>query len=311
MTQSEEMLQSLVDQAVKREKMARRRALIYSLVPILLAAALVAFTGWQVAQANLKLLSINNQVADLNHTNQQLAQDQVQLKATNSDLTSANQDLASQNQDLSGKLAETQGQLTDTQKQLATTQNLLETQKKDLVAAQQQTTQLTTQVASLQAQITNLDNQLKLATRFQTFKFRGSWEETVKSMYNRPISQQVPDLLSYIIQNETIPWKVDGTNPKDGFNSPRFAAYVLQQMKLVDVDPAKIQTADDLMKLLKVRRVGMQDGDVVFYPQGYVMFYFTDESGRPFVAGMTPLGVQVLDAGFANPTGVATVIGAQ
>jgi len=308
MMKSEEMLQSLVEKAERREQMARRRALIYSLAPILLAAALVAFTAWQVATANLQLASINSQVSNLNQTNQQLTRDQAQLKATNSDLAAANQDLSGKNQDLSGKLADTQGQLSGVQNQLTSTQNLLDAQKKELDAARLETAALTAQVNSLQSQITDLENQLKLATRFQSFKFRGSWEETVKSMYNRPTSTRIPDLLTFVIQNENIPWKLDGTTPKDGFNSPRFAAYILQQQKLADVDPAKIVTADDLMKLLPVRRADPKDGDLVFYPQGYTMFYFTDEGGRPFVVGMTPLGVQVLDANFANPIGVATII---
>ena len=44
-------------------------------------------------------------------------------------------------------------------------------------------------------------------------------------------------------------------------------------------------------------------GSVVFYKTGYTMFYFLDTYQKPFVIGMTPLGIASLEPDFAEVTG--------
>jgi hypothetical protein len=36
---------------------------------------------------------------------------------------------------------------------------------------------------------------------------------------------------------------------------------------------------------------------------GYVLFYYLDREGRPFVIGMTPMGIAALEPEFATPVG--------
>jgi len=48
-------------------------------------------------------------------------------------------------------------------------------------------------------------------------------------------------------------------------------------------------------------------GDLVFYPAGYAMFYFTEPREGSFVLGMTPVGIAALKSDFSKPVGYRQV----
>lgn len=57
----EENLESLLHQAEERERRSRKRALIYSLIPIALALLLILFTGWQIKRAQQNVAALNEE----------------------------------------------------------------------------------------------------------------------------------------------------------------------------------------------------------------------------------------------------------
>lgn len=57
----EAKLKSLVRDAEERERKARKRAAIYSVVPIVLAGLLIWFTGWRIKQTQEKVSALNEE----------------------------------------------------------------------------------------------------------------------------------------------------------------------------------------------------------------------------------------------------------
>ena len=108
------------------------------------------------------------------------------------------------------------------------------------------------------------------------------------------------------MKSEEVSWKPGGATPKEGFDSPNFAGYMLREMNLT---MGYLNLSDDesspnrvlYENLRYVTKPGL--GDLVFYPAGFVFFHFQDRRGRPFVIGMTPYGVLALEPGFAEPIG--------
>ncbi len=62
MEKTEQYLQTLIQQADKREQIARRRAIFYSIAPLLLAAALIWFTSYRIIQARHELSIIEQEL---------------------------------------------------------------------------------------------------------------------------------------------------------------------------------------------------------------------------------------------------------
>lgn len=88
-------------------------------------------------------------------------------------------------------------------------------------------------------------------------------------------------------------WSFD--NSRGGYNSPAFAAGVLDRLHL-----------PNNLAALPMRNGAPHPGDLVRYGGGgYTMFYFRDSSKagtqRDFVVGMTPFGVIALDMDFGVP----------
>jgi tetratricopeptide (TPR) repeat protein len=57
----EENLESLLHRAEERERRARKRAIIYSLIPIALALLLILFTSWRIKQAQRNVAVLNKE----------------------------------------------------------------------------------------------------------------------------------------------------------------------------------------------------------------------------------------------------------
>lgn len=172
---------------------------------------------------------------------------------------------------------------------------------------EQQVSQLQKRVDTLNGQARNLNAQLRdlrSVTDYSNYKVDFNILDVMKS---RRISDSARKLLISITRNQNVKFKINGTLPNEGFDSPGFAAYILKQNKLLNVDPSA--TVDLLMKKLPVSDTSSQNGDIVFYKSGYAMFYFRDLQGQgDFVIGMTPLGVLSLKPNFASPVGRGQVL---
>lgn len=108
------------------------------------------------------------------------------------------------------------------------------------------------------------------------------------------------------LKDQGVGWRLGGTSPEDGFDSPGFAAFVLKAVGAgLDLGSSERELLARSRELYdRLTRVSEpQPGDLVFYPSGYALFHFLDANGRPFVIGMTPLGITALEPDFAQPVG--------
>lgn len=98
MESPEEQLESLSRRIEERERLSRRRAWLLTGIPILFAALFLAYTIWQIAQAQTKLAATNDQLAlveeDYAGLQTQVPQAQTALAAAQTEIVRANDSLA-------------------------------------------------------------------------------------------------------------------------------------------------------------------------------------------------------------------------
>ncbi|MCQ3938257.1 MAG: hypothetical protein DPW18_14595 [Chloroflexi bacterium] len=95
---SEEQLESLSQKIEERERLARRRAWLLSGIPVVFALLFLAYTAWQIAQAQAKLAAANGQLAaveqDFAALQAEVPQAQAELAAAQTEVSQANSALA-------------------------------------------------------------------------------------------------------------------------------------------------------------------------------------------------------------------------
>jgi len=271
---SEDVLKTALENAVARERTARRRSIIYTAIPVIMALALIWFTWWQVSVATRKL---NATKELLRISTSELSRTQDQYDALQVQLEEAEQ-----------KIAELQGQSKDYQKEIETLSTNVGNYKKEIE-------QLQLERDGLQSAIDELAAQVEQAQGLKRFIYNGDLNLVLKSM----LDEQAFDLLLDIGTTQEggkTEWHPGGVGPSQ-FDSPGFAVYMLEKHDLISGDPEKIHYS--LINTLHPTTTPT-DGDLVFYEGGYTMFYFYDtEEARPFVIGMTPLGIVAMDYDFA------------
>jgi hypothetical protein len=90
MKESEEYLQSLMQKVEHRERIARKRAIIYSLLPIFIALVLLWFTGNQLTHYSRERAKI---AEELESSNKKLAQRQLEIKEVEKELSEKREQL--------------------------------------------------------------------------------------------------------------------------------------------------------------------------------------------------------------------------
>ena len=123
------------------------------------------------------------------------------------------------------------------------------------------------------------------------------------------VPPRVAEVLRTVLElrERNVGWRLNGTAPEQGFDSPSFAAFVLERHGAL---PLAAAGREDLLsrsrRLLEDLPAAAtpQPGDLVFYPSGYALFLFLDQRRQPFVIGMTPSGIVALDPDFAERVGV-------
>lgn len=288
---SEEQLQSLVKSAEEHESIARRRAALYSLIPIVLASLLLWFTGWQIKQANQELTTVKN---ELQSSLQEQAATNMQLEQTRQEFEQTRQELETAN----SQLGQTQQELESANSQLEQTQQELEAAKNQLEHTQQEVDELEQRVDELSKTLEEVTEHFRQAITFRQYEYH-IHELSLKSLsmeLSPPMSYLLLDILS--MQRSGVGWKLGGFSPDEGFDSPSFAAYMLQEHFLPGISDERYRL-DEVLPSGDRPRVG----SVVFYERGYTMFYFEDIDNTPFVIGMTPLGIIALRGDFAPVRG--------
>lgn len=117
---------------------------------------------------------------------------------------------------------------------------------------------------------------------------------------------QAYSILEKILQSEGTRWRLNGKSVEEGFDSPGYAAYILNEVGTTRIDLSQAETVSIKFKLLDALQperlyAPLQSGDLIVYQNGYAMFYFTFDvkDQNDFVIGMTPLGVTALEKDFA------------
>ena len=250
-----------VDEFNRRIERGHRNALLrtflLSIAIVAAAALLLAVTLWEIGTATSRLADAN----------QRLAAAQSQLTLIGDQIGAANDAKAKAEAEL--------------QKSQAA-----------LDAANQQAQALNAQVADLTGQLEDTKKALAEALDLNKQIYKLDWSE-LKMMYmtNGPaveVLEVVNDL------KDRTKWSMSNT-PDKGYNSPGFAALILQKLNRLPTGGLASLPRDSNPPNV---------GDIVTYEGGYHMFYFRDHEHRDFVVGMTPFGVEALNADFAKRVSV-------
>lgn len=149
-----------------------------------------------------------------------------------------------------------------------------------------------TQVRKLEERLADVQETLRRSSQFEQHVYQLNWAEA------KVLASQIPlggELLMHIgeYRNQGIGWAWENT-PDEGFVSPGFAGFILQEMQVV---PGELSPIDALFTL-PLTNQQPRPGDVVVYDADFAMFYFQDRDGKEFVVGMTPVGIVALSYDF-------------
>lgn len=145
----------------------------------------------------------------------------------------------------------------------------------------------------LENKISELELRLNDATNFVKNVHDIDWGDTkvLASLYPAQ-SRLLLEILE--MKDRGVKWKIDGYSVEDGFDSPSFAAYILNQLSLASIPIKDRYNISNYLPHTSTPNVG----DLIFYETGYTMFYFKDKHDEPFCIGMTPIGIVSLKIDF-------------
>jgi hypothetical protein len=174
-----------------------------------------------------------------------------------------------------------------------------------LYGANQQVAALEEETGALNAEIERVEHELRTAL-IQKQHLRPVDGRDVRAL--RRHSSREAELLESILDLRSggVSWAGAGADLEEGFDSPSFVSYVLREF---DLTMGYLKLGDDPHTSSRILFENLryvpepEIGDLIFYPAGYVFFYFQNRRGQPFVIGMTPYGIQALDPQFAEPMG--------
>lgn len=149
-------------------------------------------------------------------------------------------------------------------------------------------------IGGLEKHIHELEVRIEETMVFDRNRYQMDWANA-KSLLSGSDSRQERLILDIIgMKMEGVGWKLNGYSPEDGFDSPSFAAWLLNKNELLRIEPSQRYRLPEMLPETDNPRIG----DLVFYDSGYAMFYFRDRYGHPFCIGMTPLGIAALEINF-------------
>lgn len=280
--------QALILAAEQQERRARQNAVWYAVLPILLAAALMAFTGLQITQltgVQSELTTTQNELKStydqLAESEQMIADSEMVLNALRSDLEQTRQEYQTATEEL---------QITATE---------LELTQRTLEEVQQSAGTLQVQVDQLERELQNLTAQFQQTRNFGQFEVVIETGAGVPDELSAAQARVFIDVLDQ--QRRDVRFNPTGASVEVGFNSPNFAVAVLERYGLLP--PGYDFDMTPWEQFPQVR--APENGDLVYYESGYTMFYFS--APEEFVIGMTPEGIQTLRPDFAPILGFLDV----
>lgn len=281
----EDELQSVLERVNERAATAQRRALIYTLIPILVGLAMI----WVTTQV------VSSKTRELNEANSRLSDAQEQRDA-----------LESQTTDLKTELNQTTQQLDSAKVEADQLRQESQTLLDQLEKTKSEITELQSQRNNLNEQVELLSTQVEESGVLRNKFFEGDILVILKDMSADFPAQT--ELLEEILRLQSpdsgTQWLAGGVGPSE-FDSPGFAAYLLSERNLIAGNPEDNHySLSDILPVIHTP----ENGDVVFYKGGYTMFYFQDPYTREsFVIGMTTFGIVAMKYDFAPLIGIGDV----
>jgi len=187
------------------------------------------------------------------------------------------------------RLYDTNQELKRAQRELAIVQHQLEEATRARDAARREVARLRARLRRDRARLQATQEQLR-----ESAKFVGREHPLSAADYKllATASPGTAALFRWIYPLHSVKWGLANTR-NGGFTSPGFAGYVLRGI-------ARASGSDPEQALLELRRTTEPPfvGDVLLYEAGFAMFYLRDAQNRPYVLGMTPVGVLALEPDF-------------
>lgn len=169
----------------------------------------------------------------------------------------------------------------------------LSTLQDKIVLKQEEYDKISREKSVLEDSVKELSERIRQTMLFDVKRYNINW----RISKNLSSTQRITSLISVLqkmVYDYNPPWKLGGTSPDIGFDSPSFAAFILiKKLNVLDVDFNKRY---DLYKILPKTQKPIP-GDLIFFEGGYTMFYLKD-GDHPFCVGMTPLGIASLEIDF-------------
>ncbi len=150
-------------------------------------------------------------------------------------------------------------------------------------------------IGGLEKNINELEVRIQETMVFDRNRYQMDWTNA-KSLLSSVYSSRQERLILDIIRMKMdgVSWKLNGYSPETGFDSPGFAAWLLNKNEILPIEPSRRYRLPEMLP----ETDNPQIGDLIFYDSGYAMFYFRDRYGHPFCIGMTPLGIAALEINF-------------
>ncbi len=286
MSTDENDLETILENINQRAAKAQGRALIITLIPIIIGIALIAVTWQQVGKASAELDKAEES-----------------LSSANQSLTEAEK----KNSELQNSLTESASKLETLQSQVKELENKINSYNTDIKSLEAERELLEAEKRQLVDSVTSLNAQVEESGVLRNKFFEGDVLVILKDMSGDYPAQT--ELLEEILNRQSpdsgTTWLAGGVGPLE-FDSPGFAAFLLTEKGLVSGKPEDLHY--NLLNSLHSINTP-ENGDIVFYKGGYTMFFFQDPyTQENFVIGMTTFGIVAMKYDFAPLIGIGDVI---
>jgi len=166
----------------------------------------------------------------------------------------------------------------------------------DLKAARADADRYRSQVDDLRSRLNEVQQSLRESAAFVRNTVELDWGAAKEFASLSVAAARLFDVVSDM-QARGVRWGLKNT-VADGFTSPGFASFVLRELgRRREAEPLGETPPQAIRDLPFDRRRPPKTGDLMVYETGYTMFYF-EGPRRPFVLGMTPVGILALAPDF-------------
>lgn len=147
-----------------------------------------------------------------------------------------------------------------------------------------------------------IKGQMDLIEDFRDHIVRFNWSDQ-KMFFSMTRNRDIQNMFIEILKmkEKDVFWRIGGSNPEEGFDSPSFATYVMVLERILPQGgmSSRYNLKNRLRPISKER---LRPGDILIYQTGYTMFYMPYR-GQKVVLGMTPAGIRAVELDFAQITG--------